>query len=118
MMKAGKHILCEKSVASNMNEAEEMFRTAAENNVILLEAMRSVFDPGMDALKANLNKLGVIRRATVNYCQYSSRYDSFLQGQDHNIFRRSAKYQLTFTELCFIIVTQTQDMVFRLFIHC
>ena len=88
MMKAGKHILCEKSVASNMNEAEEMFRTAAENNVILLEAMRSVFDPGMDALKANLNKLGVIRRATVNYCQYSSRYDSFLQGQDHNIFRR------------------------------
>lgn len=88
MMKAGKHILCEKTIASNQKEAEEMFRTASENHVILLEAMRSVFDPGMDAVKANMNKLGMIRRATVNYCQYSSRYDSFLQGQDHNIFRR------------------------------
>ena len=73
MMKAGKHVLCEKSLASNKKEAEEMFRTAAENNVILLEAMRPVFDPGMDAVKASLNKLGVIRRATLNYCQYSSR---------------------------------------------
>ena len=82
MMKAGKHILCEKTIASNQKEAEEMFRTASENHVILLEAMRSVFDPGMDAVKANMNKLGVIRRATINYCQYSSRYDSFLQGQD------------------------------------
>ena len=88
LMKAGKHVLCEKTIASNKKEAEEMFRIAAENNVVLLEAMRSVFDPGMDAVKANLNKLGVIRRATVNYCQYSSRYDSFLQDQDHNIFRR------------------------------
>ena len=50
--------------------------------------MRPVFDPGMDAVKASLNKLGVIRRATLNYCQYSSRYDSFLQGQEHNIFSR------------------------------
>lgn len=88
MMKAGKHVLCEKSLASNKKEAEEMFRTAAENNVILLEAMRPVFDPGMDAVKASLNKLGVIRRATLNYCQYSSRYDSFLQGHEHNIFSK------------------------------
>lgn len=88
MMKAGKHVLCEKSIASNQKEAEEMFQTAKEQQVILLEAMRSVFVPGMEIVKSNLHKLGRIRKATINFCQYSSRYDSFLQGQDHNIFRR------------------------------
>ncbi len=88
MMQAKKHVLCEKSIASNLSEAEKMFQTAVENGVILLEAMRSVFDPGMEVIKQNLDKLGVIRRARVNYCQYSSRYDSFLEGQEHNIFRR------------------------------
>lgn len=88
LMKAGKHVLCEKSIASNTAQAEEMFRTAEENHVVLLEAMRSVFVPGMEIIKSNLSKLGTIRKATINFCQYSSRYDSFLQGQDHNIFRR------------------------------
>ena len=88
MMSAGKHVLCEKSIASNKEEAEKMFRTARENHVILLEAVRSVFDPGMEAARLNLGRLGVIRRATIDFCQYSSRYDAFLAGENHNIFNR------------------------------
>lgn len=88
MLKAGKHVICEKALASNYSEVELMFRTAKENNVILLEAARTVFDPGMEKVKENLYKIGVIRRASLRYCQYSSRYDSFLEGQEHNIFSR------------------------------
>lgn len=88
LLKAGKHVLCEKAIASNYAEAEEMFRTAREQEVILLEAMRTVFHPGMDVIKKNLSKLGAIRKATFSYCQYSSRYDSFKDGQEHNIFSR------------------------------
>lgn len=88
LLKAGKHVICEKSIASNYREAEEMFRTAKENQVILLEAARNIFDPGMTVAKENLCKLGTIRRASINYCQYSSRYDSFKEGQEHNIFKR------------------------------
>ena len=80
LLKAGKHVLCEKAIASNYVEAEEMFRTAKEQGVILLEAMRTVFHPGMSVIRENLPKLGTIRKAAFSYCQYSSRYDKYLAG--------------------------------------
>lgn len=88
MLNAGKHVICEKALASNSEEVEKMFRAAKENQVILLEAARTVFDPGMEKIKENLHKLGMIRRASIRYCQYSSRYDSFREGREHNIFSR------------------------------
>lgn len=85
-LKAGKHVICEKSLASNYAEAQEMIRTARENNVILLEAMRPAYDPGLTAIKENLYKLGQIRRASFTYGKYSSKYDGFLAGKPQNIF--------------------------------
>lgn len=41
MMKGKKHVLCEKAVASNLTEVEEMIKTAKENNVLLMEAMKN-----------------------------------------------------------------------------
>lgn len=88
LLNAGKHVLCEKSIASNKKEAEEMIETARRNNRILLEAVRTVFDPGTEIIENNLDRIGTIRKATFTYCQYSSRYDSLKKGKDHNIFRR------------------------------
>ena len=87
-LNAGKHVLCEKSIASDHKQAEEMFKAAHENKCILLEAVRTVFDPGMEVIRKNLDRLGVIRKAVFSYCQYSSRYDSFKEGKNHNIFSR------------------------------
>ena len=87
MMEAGKHVLCEKPVASNAGEFRAMEGAALRNKVILLEAMRSVYTPGFRAVKENLNKLGRIRRATLQYCQYSSRYDNFKKGIIENAFK-------------------------------
>ena len=50
MMKAGKHVLVEKPVASNLREFRQMKETALEKGVILLEAMRSVFSPAYSFL--------------------------------------------------------------------
>ena len=88
LLNAGKHVLCEKSLASNHREAEEMFQLAYEKKLVLLEAMRTAFDPGMEVIKKSLNRIGEIRKATFIYCQYSSRYDSFKEGKEHNIFSR------------------------------
>lgn len=88
LLNAGKHVLCEKSLASNHREAEEMFQLAYEKKLVLLEAMRIAFDPGMEVIKKSLNRIGEIRKATFIYCQYSSRYDSFKEGKEHNIFSR------------------------------
>lgn len=87
MMKAGKHVLCEKTIASNRRELRQMIDTAMENQVILLEAMRSVYSPGFAAISENLPKLGRIRRISFQFCQYSKRYDNFKRGVIENAFR-------------------------------
>lgn len=86
MLSHGKHVLCEKTITSNRHELRKLLELAAEKRVVLLEAMRSVFDPGFLAIEANLHKLGRIRRASFQYCQYSSRYDKFKAGIVENAF--------------------------------
>ena len=86
MLKGGKHVLCEKPIASNQREFEEMKKVALEKRRILLEAMRSVYSPGFQAIRENLHKLGKIRRVSFQYCQYSRRYDNFKKGIIENAF--------------------------------
>lgn len=87
MMKAGKHVLCEKPMASNEREVQQMLACARENNVVLIEAMKSVFEPSFEVLKSALPEIGTIRRVSLSYCQYSSRYDKFKAGEVLNAFR-------------------------------
>ena len=56
-LKAGKHVICEKPLASNYQEAKEMIETARENHVVLLEAMRTAYDPGLSVIRDNLYKM-------------------------------------------------------------
>ena len=86
MLKGGKHVLCEKPIASNQREFEEMKKAALENRRAFLEAMRSVYSPGFQAIRENLHKLGKIRRVSFQYCQYSRRYDNFKKGIIENAF--------------------------------
>ena len=72
MLEHGKHVLCEKPIASSAQELERMMKAADGNGKILLEAMRPVFDPGFAKIKELLGQLGQIRRAVFQYCQYSS----------------------------------------------
>ncbi|MDO5407028.1 MAG: Gfo/Idh/MocA family oxidoreductase [Eubacteriales bacterium] len=86
MMEHGKHVLCEKTIASNSAELAHMLETAKKNHVVCLEAMRSVFDPGFAAIEDNLPKLGKVRRVSFQYGKYSSRYDKFKAGIVENAF--------------------------------
>lgn len=85
-MRHKKHVLCEKILAVNEREASEMFACAKENQVVLLEAMRPDFDPAFHLVEEYLPRIGKLRRVTMEYCQYSSRYDRFRQGEVLNAF--------------------------------
>ncbi len=50
-LKAGKHVICEKPLALNEAEAREMFETAKENGVYLMEAYAYLHSPYVDDLK-------------------------------------------------------------------
>lgn len=83
---AGKHILCEKVIAVNGSEFAAMRAAAEENGVVLMEAMRPVYDPALALIREALPGLGPLRRVSLEYCQYSSRYPAFLAGQRPNAF--------------------------------
>ena len=85
-MEAGKHVLCEKPIASNSAELSNMLKCASDNKVVLLEAMRPQFSPMLCKIEGLLGNLGTIRHANINFCQYSSRFDRFLSGEDINTF--------------------------------
>ncbi|WP_342453903.1 Gfo/Idh/MocA family oxidoreductase [Paenibacillus turicensis] len=82
----GKHVLCEKPMASNTKELNAMIEVAKENGVVLMEALKSTLMPNFRVIRDNLYKLGEVRRFFASYCQYSSRYDAFKQGKVLNAF--------------------------------
>ncbi len=62
-LKAGKHVLCEKPLAMTEAQAAEMFRTAEENGVLLMEAFAYLHSPFVKAVKEELDAgaIGEIR---------------------------------------------------------
>ena len=86
MINYGKHVLCEKPVCSNREELDILIKVAKEQGVVFMEAMKNVHSPGFHAMMDNLYKIGTVRRATIQYCQYSSRYDKFKKGIIENAF--------------------------------
>lgn len=81
-----KHVICEKPLASNLQEAEAAIALAKENNVVLFEAFKTASLPNFLLLKETLAKAGKLRKAFINYCQYSSRYQRYLDGENPNTF--------------------------------
>lgn len=83
---AGKHVLLEKPAVPTAMEWAELVGHARSAGVVLLEAMRTEYDPGLQAVRELLPQLGRLRRVSFRYEQRSSRYDNVLAGQRVNIF--------------------------------
>ena len=86
-LKNKKHVLCEKPFASNKKEVEEMINAAKENNVVLMEAMKTTLLPNFKVIKENIHKIGKVRKYFASFCQYSSRYDKYKAGEVLNAFK-------------------------------
>ncbi|MCH1624000.1 Gfo/Idh/MocA family protein [Ferdinandcohnia quinoae] len=86
LMNHGKHVICEKPIASNTTELKQMIEAAKNNKVLLMEALKTTFTPAFISIKENLHKIGKIRRYFASYCQYSSRYDAYKNGTVLNAF--------------------------------
>ena len=85
-MSHGKHVLCEKPLASNAAEARQMIAASAKYNVTLMEAMKSTLNPNFLMMMRNVERVGKVRRYFSSYCQYSSRYDRLKAGELPNAF--------------------------------
>ena len=86
-MNHGKHVLCEKPLASNAREVQSMIDAAKRNGVALMEAMIATLNPNFDIIRKHIADVGTVRRYFGSYCQYSSRYDKYKEGIVLNAFK-------------------------------
>ncbi|MEZ8092863.1 Gfo/Idh/MocA family protein [Photobacterium swingsii] len=85
-IKEGKHVIGEKPLASNITQVEHLVELAKQHQVVLFEAMKAPYTPNFSALQKALPKIGKLRKVHLTYCQYSSRYQKYLNGENPNTF--------------------------------
>ena len=76
----GKHVIVEKPITANVQELKELVEIAKEKQLFIFEAMNIHYLPAYQALKQYLTKIGQPKIVSLNYSQYSSRYNAFKAG--------------------------------------
>ncbi|MBM7051368.1 MULTISPECIES: Gfo/Idh/MocA family protein [unclassified Rothia (in: high G+C Gram-positive bacteria)] len=82
---AGVHPIVEKPAFWNPAQWESVHRAADTAGVLVLEAARNMYEPGMTCVIEEAQKRKVTS-ACFTYAQYSSRWDALTAGQIPNIF--------------------------------
>lgn len=85
-IEAGKHVLVEKPAVETSDRWRQLVGLAEERDVVLIEAMRTAYDPGTERLKELLPQVGPIRHVSLRHISRSARYDLVLAGERVNIF--------------------------------
>lgn len=83
-LNAGKHVLCEKPMTINANQARELVRCARNNNLFLMDAMWTRFQPWYSQVRTILND-GVLGDILHLKADLSFKFDV---GSEHRIFNR------------------------------
>ena len=79
-LNAGKNVIMEKPFCSNSRQTEKLFALAKEKDLILIEAITTLYLPTYEQLREQLGNIGDLKIATINFTQYSSKYDAFKNG--------------------------------------
>lgn len=82
----GKHVICEKPLCAQAEKVRELQKIAEERRVIFLEAIMFLHLPQRKILEDALKTIGSISLVKLDFCQRSSKLDSYLSGELPNIF--------------------------------
>ena len=85
-MQSGKAVIVEKPMTSNTKELKSLIALATENNVFLMDGMKTLLCPNFQQLVDNLPRVGRIRQCTATFSKVSSRYQAYLDGHNPNTF--------------------------------
>ena len=71
-MQNGKHVLCEKPLAISRNQVEKLVQTARAQNVFLMEAFWTRFNPTMEEVLAKVKggEIGEVNYINADFCFY------------------------------------------------
>jgi len=79
-LEANKNVIVEKPFTSTYKEAVVLNDLAKEKKLFIFEAITTLYLPNYKKIKELVPNLGNIKIVQCNYSQYSSRYDSFKEG--------------------------------------
>lgn len=85
-LEAGKNVICEKPFTVKYSEFADLQKIALDKKLILLEAITIQYLTNYKELKDKVKDLGPIKIVSMNYSQYSSRYDAFKKGEILPVF--------------------------------
>lgn len=83
---SGKNVIVEKPATANLFELLELKELSEKKGLILVEASTVNYFPVVKELKKSLDKIGNVHIVSMNFSQYSSRYDKFMQGEVLPVF--------------------------------
>lgn len=83
---AGKNVICEKPITSTFREFIELKELALKKKLFLIEAVTIHEMPSYISLKEKIKELGDLKLICLNYSQYSSRYNAFMEGKKAPVF--------------------------------
>lgn len=86
LLAAGKHVLCEKPLAAQASQVEELQHLAEEKGVVYLEAIMYMHAPAREVLREAVARAGCLSMVRLDFCQRSSKYDAYRAGSLPNIF--------------------------------
>lgn len=85
-LNAGKNVICEKPFTVKYAEFKELKELALAKDLILVEAITNQYLTNYKELKDKVKSLGPVRIVSMNYSQYSHRYDAFKNGKILPVF--------------------------------
>jgi predicted dehydrogenase len=80
-LEANKNVIIEKPMTSTYKQAVVLSELARERNLFIFEAITNQYFPNYKKIKELIPILGNIKIVQMNYSQYSSRYDKFVNGE-------------------------------------
>lgn len=85
-LKAGKTTIIEKPFVSTLVEFDQIKEAADESRAMVFEMTRTMELPNYKTIKDHLELILPVRLVTVNFSQYSRRYNDLLAGKMPNVF--------------------------------
>lgn len=79
-LETNKNVIIEKPITSTYKEALILSKLAKEKNLFIFEAITNQYLPNYKKIQELIPSLGNIKIVQCNYSQYSSRYNSFKEG--------------------------------------
>lgn len=87
VIEADKVAVVEKPMVANPTEWEQLDEALEKHpQALLFEAARHIHEDNFRAIRNQVGQMKLIQGATLTYAKYSSRYDSYLEGHEPNIF--------------------------------